>query len=130
MVPKPSGLGAANKVGAPRLPPLPHLKVKRPNRAEMNPCLGIMSTVLGCWASSGQAAAACVNMEQQLRICMDKGVRLAAFFVVVWGLNLASLLEGILIKVPLQRPKNTKKNTINYHLSRMYPNIIGPHKRK
>lgn len=29
-----------------------------------------------------------------------------------------------------QRDKNEKKNNINYHLSRMYPNIIGPHKRK
>ncbi|KAF2434526.1 mitochondrial ribosomal protein 10 [Tothia fuscella] len=101
MVPKPPGAGATNAIRAPRLPPLPHLKVKRPNRAEINPCLGIMSTVLGCWASSGQASAACATLEQQLRICMDAG-----------------------------RPKNMKKNTINYHLSRMYPNIIGPHKRK
>jgi len=30
----------------------------------------------------------------------------------------------------LQRPTNQKKNTINYHLSRMYPNIVGPRKRK
>jgi hypothetical protein len=29
-----------------------------------------------------------------------------------------------------QRPKNVKKNNINYHLSRMYPNIVGPRKRK
>lgn len=29
-----------------------------------------------------------------------------------------------------QRDKNPKKNNINYHLSRMYPNIVGPHKRK
>jgi hypothetical protein len=28
-----------------------------------------------------------------------------------------------------QRNPNVKKNTINYHLSRMYPKIIGPHKR-
>lgn len=28
-----------------------------------------------------------------------------------------------------QRDKNQKKNNINYHLSRMYPKIIGPHKR-
>lgn len=28
-----------------------------------------------------------------------------------------------------QRDKNQKKNNINYHLSRMYPNIVGPHKR-
>ena len=29
----------------------------------------------------------------------------------------------------MQRDKNQKKNNINYHLSRMYPKIIGPHKR-
>ena len=29
-----------------------------------------------------------------------------------------------------KRPKNQKKNNINYHLSRLYPKIIGPHKRK
>lgn len=29
-----------------------------------------------------------------------------------------------------QRDPNPKKNNINYHLSRMYPNIVGPHKRK
>jgi hypothetical protein len=29
-----------------------------------------------------------------------------------------------------QRPKTVKKNNINYHLSRMYPNIVGPRKRK
>ena len=30
----------------------------------------------------------------------------------------------------VQRPKDLKKNTINYHLSRMYPQIVGPRKRK
>ncbi|CAG8958270.1 hypothetical protein HYFRA_00000625 [Hymenoscyphus fraxineus] len=29
-----------------------------------------------------------------------------------------------------QRPKIQKKNTINHHLSRMYPKISGPRKRK
>jgi hypothetical protein len=28
-----------------------------------------------------------------------------------------------------QRNPNQKKNNINYHLSRMYPKIVGPHKR-
>jgi hypothetical protein len=28
------------------------------------------------------------------------------------------------------RPNTQKKNTINYHLSRMYPQIVGPRKRK
>ena len=30
---------------------------------------------------------------------------------------------------PSQRDLNQKKNNINYHLSRMYPKIKGPHKR-
>lgn len=29
----------------------------------------------------------------------------------------------------MQRDKNQGKNNINYHLSRMYPKIVGPHKR-
>ncbi|KAL1651902.1 40S ribosomal protein mrp10 [Diplodia intermedia] len=28
------------------------------------------------------------------------------------------------------RPAAQKKNAINYHLSRMYPKLVGPHKRK
>ena len=31
---------------------------------------------------------------------------------------------------PAQKPTETKKNNINYHLSRFYPQIVGPHKRK
>jgi hypothetical protein len=30
----------------------------------------------GCWASSGQAAAGCIALEQQLRTCMDLRVRI------------------------------------------------------
>ena len=30
----------------------------------------------------------------------------------------------------MQRPKTVKKNNIYYNLSRMYPNIVGPRKRK
>jgi len=56
---------------APRLPPLPKLRVRRPNKAEVNPCAGIMASVLGCWASNGQSAEGCVALEQQLRACMD-----------------------------------------------------------
>ena len=36
----------------------------------------------------------------------------------------------LLTVVILQRPKTQKKNSINYHLMRLYPKIIGPHKRK
>lgn len=30
----------------------------------------------------------------------------------------------------MQKPTVQKKSTINYHLSRLYPKLIGPHKRK
>lgn len=43
--------------------------------------------------------------------------------------GIALCLEIVLMPFKLQRPKNQKKNTINYHLSRMYPNIVGPRKR-
>ncbi|KAL1604393.1 40S ribosomal protein mrp10 [Nothophoma quercina] len=70
MVPKPQGQAVQSVTHRP-LPPLPKLRVRRPNKPETNPCLGAMSS----------------------------------------------------------RDKNQKKNNINYHLSRMYPKIIGPHKR-
>ncbi|KIN03605.1 hypothetical protein OIDMADRAFT_17948 [Oidiodendron maius Zn] len=93
--------GASTKLKPMRLPPLPRLKVRRPNQSESNPCLAIMSSVLTCWASSGHTIAGCQALENQLRTCMDA-----------------------------PRPVAQKKNTINYHLSRMYANIVGPRKRK
>jgi hypothetical protein len=38
--------GASTKVAAIRLPPLPKLRVRRPNQTDANPCLGIMTSVL------------------------------------------------------------------------------------
>jgi len=39
---------AATKLSAPRLPPLPKLRVRKVNAgANSNPCLGLMSSVLG-----------------------------------------------------------------------------------
>lgn len=38
---------------------------------------------------------------------------------------LGSLTHGL-----WQKPTEAKKSNINYHLSRFYPQIIGPHKRK
>ena len=40
-----------------------------------------MSSVLGCWASSGFTAAGCIALEKQLRACMDAPVGLFIFFV-------------------------------------------------
>ncbi|ORX95101.1 hypothetical protein BCR34DRAFT_525674 [Clohesyomyces aquaticus] len=101
MVPKPQGPSATAKSVTHRpLPPLPKLRVRRPNKPEMNPCLGVMASVLGCWASSGYSIQGCAQLEAKLRQCMDS-----------------------------PRNTNIKKNNINYHLSRMYPKIVGPHKR-
>ncbi|OBT88771.1 hypothetical protein VE02_02390 [Pseudogymnoascus sp. 03VT05] len=83
------------------LPPLPKLRIKKPNQNNNNPCLGILTSVLTCWASSGYSVAGCTALETSLRVCMDT-----------------------------PRSKDLKKNTINYHLSRMYPQIVGPRKRK
>ncbi|KAF7902306.1 hypothetical protein EAF00_002209 [Botryotinia globosa] len=84
-----------------KLPPLPKLRVRRPNQTDSNPCLAIMTSVLTCWASSGYNVAGCQALETQLRTCMDAPKAAAQ-----------------------------KKNTINYHLSRMYPKIVGPRKKK
>lgn len=62
------------KPAAPRLPPLPKLRVRRPNQAEANPCVGIMTSMLSCWASSGYSATGCMALEQSLRACMDEPV--------------------------------------------------------
>ena len=59
---------------APRLPPLTRVRVRRANKPEPNPCTRIMSSMLGCWASSGQAAAGCMELEQALKSCMDEQV--------------------------------------------------------
>ncbi|KAK4502802.1 hypothetical protein PRZ48_006228 [Zasmidium cellare] len=95
-----SAVSRAATQAAPRLPPLPKLKIRRPDRADANPCIGIMSSVLGCWASSGYSAAGCAALEQNLRACMDA-----------------------------RKTQQQKKSSINHHLSRFYPNIKGPHKR-
>ncbi|KAG9917671.1 hypothetical protein KCV05_g11497, partial [Aureobasidium melanogenum] len=62
---------AVAKATAPRLPPLHKLRVRKPDQAGANPCIGVMSSVLGCWASSGYTAQGCAALEQQLRACMD-----------------------------------------------------------
>ncbi|KAL7273851.1 40S ribosomal protein mrp10 [Rhizina undulata] len=84
-----------------RLPPLPKLRIRKPNKEVANPCLGVMTSVLGCWASQGFNPEGCAKLEEALRTCMDTQKQTAA-----------------------------KKSTINYHLSRLYPKLIGPHKRK
>ncbi|KAM0806203.1 hypothetical protein BDR22DRAFT_7747 [Usnea florida] len=65
----------STKLAPQRLPPLPKLRVRRPNKPPENPCVGIMISVLGCWASAGNAAAGCQQLEQSLRACMDSPVQ-------------------------------------------------------
>jgi hypothetical protein len=39
----------AKAAAAPKLPPLPKLRVRKPDQTSANPCLGVMSSVLGMW---------------------------------------------------------------------------------
>lgn len=57
-----------------RLPPLRNLRVTNPNQASKNPCIGVMATLLSCWASQGYAVEGCGKIEEQLRSCMDAKV--------------------------------------------------------
>ena len=41
---------AVGGAAAPKLPPLPKLRIRKPNRADANPCIGVMSSVLGMWS--------------------------------------------------------------------------------
>ncbi|KAK5989492.1 hypothetical protein PT974_11015 [Cladobotryum mycophilum] len=98
-----------------RLPPLKTLRVHNPKRQPENPCIAIMSSVLGaynllalykkktasCWASAGYNAAGCAAIENQLRKCMDG-----------------------------PPPPPAPANTINYHLSRMQKYVTSPRKQK
>ena len=108
-----------------RLPPLKTLRVHQPKKSVENPCISIMTTVLGmplppdlqlryvrfdnqkkltscelaCWASAGYNAAGCMAIENQLRQCMDGP--------------------------PAPKPK---PNTVNYHLSRMQKYVTARQK--
>ena len=37
----------ARAAAAPKLPPLPKLRVRKPDQTNANPCLGVMTTMLG-----------------------------------------------------------------------------------
>lgn len=64
-----------------RLPPLSRIRLRRANKPEPNPCTGIMTSMLGCWASAGYSAQGCVMLEQALRTCMDTQVCFFVFFL-------------------------------------------------
>ncbi|KAJ5308827.1 hypothetical protein N7508_004206 [Penicillium antarcticum] len=75
-----------------RLNTINHLRVRRPNQNEQNPCTA--------GPHPATAPRGCAALEAQLRKCMD---------------------------APKSQEK--KKNTVNYHLMRMYPKVVGPRKK-
>ncbi len=59
--------GTAKVTTAPRLPPLTKLRVRRPNKTDANPCVGIMSSVLGArtaFSSFSQSTAGISKSER------------------------------------------------------------------
>ncbi|KAL1982606.1 hypothetical protein VTN96DRAFT_1041 [Rasamsonia emersonii] len=93
--------GAPTRLKPVRLQTIEHLRVRRPNLNQQNPCTTVMSSLLNCWASSGHGSEACQGLEHQLKACMDA-----------------------------PKDKTIKKNTINYHLMRMFERVAGPRKRE
>lgn len=59
----------------------------------------------------------------QLRKCMDAPVCFPGL--------LPSLREQTLMRSTFQQKSQAKKkNTVNYHLMRMYPKVVGPRKKE
>ncbi|RPA90062.1 hypothetical protein L873DRAFT_1821765 [Choiromyces venosus 120613-1] len=58
-----------------RLPPLKKFRIKKPDEPTVNPCIAVMASLLGCWASQGFTPEGCGRIEEQLRSCMDAKVR-------------------------------------------------------
>ncbi|VEU22943.1 DEKNAAC104253 [Brettanomyces naardenensis] len=78
------------------VPPLPRLRVRNQvAKQQANPCLVIMTQMLNCWASNGEGAATCGDLELQLKQCMNKAGKIP----------------------PPPKP------TLNYHASRLLPKI-------
>ncbi|KAI9371520.1 37S ribosomal protein Mrp10, mitochondrial [Aspergillus egyptiacus] len=92
---------ATTRLNPVRLNTINHLRVRHANKKEHKPCIAAMNVVLSCWASAGYTSEGCAAVEQQLRECMDG-----------------------------PKPKGGKKDSINYHLSRMYPKVVGPKKKE
>ncbi|RMZ77047.1 hypothetical protein DV738_g4622, partial [Chaetothyriales sp. CBS 135597] len=98
--------GSSTAINPVRLQSVKKLKVQRPDRTNVNPCMGPMSAVLTASGAQGASSAAasalsCAALEQALRECMD-----------------------------FNRKTPEQKSTINYHLQRLYPNIRGKTRRK
>lgn len=58
-----------------RLVNLPALKVKKPIlHKQTNTCIVLMTSLLNCWASNGEGNAACLDLESDLKNCMNNKV--------------------------------------------------------
>lgn len=88
--------GGSTQLNPVRLQSVTKIRVRRPDKEPVNPCLGIMSAMLSkfwsntsritrngtlltqstiaCWASSGLGNESCMAAEQSLRECMDAPV--------------------------------------------------------
>ena len=75
-------------------------------------------------------------LEQQLRACMDAPVRSCIFVRLLKEVEEQDEKQQVLqwdrllmCYWDMQKEKAPKRNTINYHLMRLYPKIRGPYKR-
>ncbi|KAK1990771.1 CHCH domain-containing protein [Colletotrichum falcatum] len=84
-----------------RLPPVKVLRVRQPNKKVQDPCVQIMTSVLACWASAGFSSTGCAALENAMRNCMDR-----------------------------PRKEKPAPSTINYHLGRMYDQVVPNSKGK
>ncbi|EGD88536.2 hypothetical protein H112_03456 [Trichophyton rubrum D6] len=122
---------SAATAGTIRLQSLPRLKIKSPMKYDQNPCLAAMTAVLSkflpwinwwfkkylgcgnartvanisfiildCWGATGYSVQGCLALEQQLRLCTDS-----------------------------HPTKVKRKNTVNYHLARMF-RMISPRRKE
>lgn len=70
--------GATTKVAPVRLPPLPKLRVRRPNQTDANPCMGLMSSVLSMFPYA--LTSALENYGDHRRVvggcCVEAGMRM------------------------------------------------------
>lgn len=66
----------ARAAAAPKLPPLPKLRVRKPDQTNANPCLGVMTTMLGMRASFVADRVSCCNcamvLKQGTMLTLDK----------------------------------------------------------
>lgn len=79
MPPKTPSTTTAKTLAPPRLPPLPRLRVRRPNQAEANPCLGIMSSVLSTFPSTSLPLSLTFQVGRVSMGWLTRGSRLLGF---------------------------------------------------